>query len=95
MENFKKDSKEDFEKNNQNSIGYLAMRRKYKTDNVKIECIVADEKQGAFFGKRIIVHIIQNGQIQTISSIVPSEIIKGTFTDGSLSKTLFGYFIKD
>lgn len=72
------------------------MRRKqYKTDNVKIECIVADEKQGAFFGKRIIVHIIQNGQIQTISSIVPSEIIKGKFTDGSLSKTLFGFFIKD
>lgn len=72
------------------------MRKKcYKTDDVCFECVVCDERQGYFDGKRIIVRIKQNDQWQTISSIVPSEIVKGKFTDGSLSKTIFGFFIKD
>lgn len=72
------------------------MRKKcYKTDDVLFECVVQDERGNVNVFKRIIVRIKQNNQWQTISSLVPAEIVKGKFTDGSLAKTIFGFFIKD
>ncbi len=71
------------------------VKKCYKTDDVYFDCVVQDEQRGLFNGKRIIIRIKQNNQWQTISSIVPREIVKGKFTDGSLTKTIFGFFIKD
>lgn len=73
----------------------MSVKRNYKTEDIFFEVVVRDDCEGAFSGKRIIIRIKENDKWQTISSIVPKEIVKGKFTDGSLAKTIFKFFIKD